>query len=371
MSRLFNRFKQYAGNITSRTGMNQKLELPSYIYIAINSKCNLKCKMCDVGQKVDSQFYQNMVKSEELPVEDWIDFIDGLKEDYIESVRPTIAITSTEPLLYHNLFDFIRYCVNNDFPVQLTTNGLLLPRYYNDVLNSCVRDLWVSIDGDRFVHNMIRGNNCAYENAISGLRSIAESKEFMVTGLPNIYINYTISDENYYDLNDFMESISIIPYKLVCFSHLNFVTNEMSVLHNKKYGDIYPSTPTCISNVNISNIDLDFLEREIESIRKKYRDVVFSPDIRTYKDLKTFYTEPTLYVGDNKQCRVPWRASQIFCNGDVGVSTRCFNLSFGNILNERFSDIWYGKKFEQFRNSILETKLGSFPACTRCCGVFS
>jgi MoaA/NifB/PqqE/SkfB family radical SAM enzyme len=326
--------------------------------------------MCDVGQKVDSQFYQNMVKPQELSVPDWIGFIDGLMVDYKDVARPTIAITSAEPLLYDNLFAVVWHCTNNGFPVQLTTNGFLLPKYYKEILTTCVRDLYVSVDGTRDVHNDIRGNLRSWDNLMDGLNLIKNSEDFKKSGYPKIFINYTISDKNYFDLVNFMESISGIPYAGVTFSHMNFITSDMARLHNKRYAE-YPATETCVSTAVFENIDIDYLWKEIETVRTKYKNVFFSPPMFSGVELKKFYFNPTEYVARYRECTIPWRAAQIFSNGDVGVSTRCFNMTFGNITNRAFSDIWFGKEIESFRKSISETKNGSFPACTRCCGVFS
>jgi MoaA/NifB/PqqE/SkfB family radical SAM enzyme len=307
-----------------------------------------------------------MVKKDELDISDWIFFIDGLVKDYKENSKPTIAITSTEPLLYNDLFKFIKHCKENGFPVQVTTNGFLLPKYYMDVIMSDLDELWISMDGTRDIHNKIRGNPKSFNNIVDGLNLIIQSN-FRV---PKLYFNYTISDKNYFNLTEFMEFINQFPYESVCFSHLNFITSEMAYIHNLNYGSI-PATQTCISNSFLSNIDLKYLWKEIQSVSKNYKNVSFSPKINSLSDLEIYYRFPTLYVNQYKKCKIPWRASQIFSNGDVGVSTRCFNLSFGNVKNTRFSEIWNGNEFKSFRKSLSETKNGSFPACTRCCGVFS
>ena len=356
---------------------SDKVQLPSYIYIVVNNKCNLKCKMCDVGQNVDSQFYRNMVREPELTVEQWKFFIDDLCGVYSKESRPCIAITSTEPLMYKGLFDVIKYAKEKNFKVQLTTNGLLLPKYYKEVIESGVDDLWVSIDGPREVHNEIRGNPHVYDNAINGLKLIKSDEQYKILKLPNIYLNYTITDKNYLFLEKFIFDIiwhEEIPFKSVCYSHLNFVTQNMSSRSNQQYGDICVSTPTCISGIDFSVFTrrvADLLSVQTSSILKIYTEFAsFSPNIVKSEDIYNFYNHPEKYISNHTQCTTPWRAAQIFCNGDVGVSTRCFNLSFGNITKESFSDIWNGERINSFRKSLSKTENGSFPACTRCCSVF-
>jgi Fe-coproporphyrin III synthase len=347
------------------------IKLPSYIYIVVNNKCNLKCKMCDVGQKVDSQFYRNMVKDYELTLNEWKNFIDNLVEIYPLDTRPCIAITSTEPLLYKDLFELIKYAKDNKFKVQLTTNGLLLPKFYKQIVESRVDELWLSVDGTENIHNSIRGNSNSFNNILVGLYQIINSEVYKSCGFPKIYLNYTITDKNYYNLIYFMEFVSFIPYELVCFSHLNFVTDYMANKHNEIYGNVLPATSTCIKGVNLDGVDIKVLWDQMNEIKSKYKNVVFSPNITSKSDLSMFYRFTGNPISKSVRCLTPTRVAQIFCNGDVGVSTRCFDITFGNIRDINFYDIWNGEKINAFRKMLSETENGFFPACTRCCGVFS
>lgn len=355
-------------NLFVKPNLCNAMKLPSYIYIVVNNKCNLKCKMCDVGQKVDSQFYRNMVKDYELTLDEWKKFIDDLVDMYPLDIRPCIAITSTEPLLYKDLFGLIKYAKEHKFKVQLTTNGLLLPKYYSQIVESGVDDLWISIDGTRLIHNNIRGNSNSYQNICGGLVGVGTLNPIT----PKIYFNYTITDENYFDLVKFMTEFALnFPHESVCFSHTNFVSREMAYEHNELYGDIFPSTPTCVSNLDLNKIDVDILWDQMNKIKSEFKNVSFSPHITLKSELRKFYKTPQLPLNNSSKCNTPTRVAQIFCNGDVGVSTRCFDITFGNIRETNFFDIWNGEKINMFRKRLSETENGFFPACTRCCSVFS
>jgi len=82
---------------------------PLTIYWSINSVCNLRCKMCDVGMfNEEGMFFKNLRidrKLHEIDVELFKRVIDEVQAD-----RPFIAINSTEPLMYKPLPEAIEHC---------------------------------------------------------------------------------------------------------------------------------------------------------------------------------------------------------------------------------------------------------------------
>lgn len=346
---------------------------PHTIYIVINSICNLHCKTCDVGQKnKDTQFYKNMLPGKDLDLTTLKNLIDEVK-----GFKPTIAVTSTEPLLYKDLLEFSKYVKDAHLPLQITTNGYLLKDFAKDFVEIGVDSIWVSIDGSNDIHNMIRGQHNSYERAINGIKQI-DVEKMEKYGLPSrsqkpqVSINYTISNYNYDNIVKFMSELHTIQYMLtnISFSHLNFVTPEVSDLHNSEFGNIYPATISCISSVTPTDIDAYKLSEQLHAIKLMYPSISIqvAPNI-DYKDMVIFYNQPNIFITGHSRCTVPWRVSQIFSDGSVGVSTRCYKLSFGNIHDQKFMDIWNGEKFKKFRSDLYKNG-GSFPACSRCCGVF-
>lgn len=343
-------------NYFKRFSKNEDLKLPEYIYIAVNNKCNLNCRMCDVGTNTDSQFRRNMIKDKELDINVLYRLVDD-----VSFYKPYVAITSTEPLLYSKLFEFINYVKYNNMKVQLTTNGLLMPKKIHNIVSSGVDDIWFSVDGTEKIHNEIRGNKHSHQRIIESLKQL-ESQDLKIN------INITISDKNYLDIYNCVNELSNFKISSICISHTNFVTKEMSDKHNKTFGNIVKSTPSCISHINLDNIDVDMLEEQCSTIERDFKNVSFSPRL-SGREYYIYYRKPLEYIGKLDKCTIPWRSAQIFCNGDVGVSTRCFDISFGNIYDKSFIDIWDCDKFNDFRRSLK--RFSSFPACTRCCGVFS
>lgn len=341
---------------------------PGVIYLAVNSKCNMKCRMCDVGSGVsDTHFYKNMITGEELQFDVIKKLIDDIRFSF--SHKPMIAITSVEPLLYKSLWKVIKYTKDKGFNVQLTTNGYKLLQYAYDIVSNDVDELWVSIDGPRNVHDAVRGINGVYDAALNGIKSVVSMRNERGRGGPRIYINYTVNDLNYDKLIDFMLNFPNGLVDGVYFSHLNFVTPSMVREYAAREENTYFVTPSSVENVDLDTIDAYRLFNNIQFVKRNFSDVYFIPDIN-FNEISKYYSSPLEFIPPYTPCKAPWRAGQIFSNGDVGVATRCFNIAFGNIKHERFSEIWNGKSMVEFRNRLLNEKNGSFSVCSRCCGVF-
>ena len=337
---------------------------PSVIFIIINDVCNLRCKMCDVGQKNrESQFYQVMAPQGGEALD-----MAGLRKliGEVKDFKPTIAVTSTEPLLFKDLFQFAREVKRAGLFSQVTTNGLLLPRCAEEVVESGVDPLWVSLDGPRDVHNEIRGHPESFQRATEGLLAVHRLARARGKAI-QLCVNYSYSNHNCAALVDFLESIRDLPVENVSISHMNYVTEEMADAHNELYGDYCRATPSSVVAADPLAVDVDRMWETIQEAKEREWPFAlsFSPDFDE-QGLRDFYYHPEVIVRARK-CPAPWNLAQLAANGDWVISTRCFLKVMGNLNEETFMETWHGKKYQKFRRWILENTMS--PACTRCCAV--
>lgn len=343
--------------------------MPKVIFLSLNSICNSRCKMCDVGQQVkNTQFYKNLRidgKLNELPLGRLKKLVDETKD-----FKPSMNVISTEPLLYKDLFKFAKYTRENGLEIAITTNGILLEKFAEDFVKNDVNWLWVSIDGPAKTHNFIRGIPKIFEKATDGIKKVQEFKKKYKNSNPKLGINYTISNYNYDKIVDFLEAIKNLKPDVVSISHYNYVTSQMALEHNQKYGSICRATQSCVSAVDLKKINPRVLFKQLQEVKKKYMSklqIGFAPDLKNEKDVVDFYTNPHVIVA-KKACRAPWEIAQILANGDFTISTRCYSMSLGNINQMSFREAWNNPKFIKFRKEL--NKVGMFvPACTRCCAV--
>ena len=311
--------------------------------------------MCDIGQQdKESQFYRVMNKNAEIPLDKFKKIID------VRLFKPTIAITSTEPLLYEDIVEAIGYVKNSGLRCELTTNGLLLERYAEDLAYIGLDTLNVSIDGPPETHDMIRGVEGLYKKISGGIMNIQGYEK-----RPRIDINTTISNFNYHKLVDTSVEVENLGVDYHYFSHLNFITRKMMEKHNRFCRD-YPVTESCVSAIDLESIDIRILHDQIKELRGR-KDIRFIPKLSTVKELDTYYNKPEKFLKGHDRCTVPWRIGQIAANGDLIIMTRCFDISLGNLYQDSFIDLWDGPKMVEFRKKLRKSK--AYPSCTRCCGV--
>lgn len=339
---------------------------PKILYFSVNSVCNMKCKMCDIGQREnDFQFAKNLCfpKSIELPLPIFIKVIDETL-----FFRPSVSIVATEPLMYSEIVSASIYVKEKGLNLSITTNGFLLERFTEPLIQVGLDHLWVSLDGTRELNDFIRGVEGSFDRAIRGISLVQILKKEMKSPKPTIHINFTISDLNCNNLLDFTKAILDEKVNSINFSHLNFVTEEMARRHNSQFNDFCPSTPGSIGQVNPQKIDLDGLHQQITEIRAFFpKDkVTFTPDLHSRTSLANYYHKPDLRMGKNR-CLVPWTTASIQPNGDMVVLARCFNYMLGSIMTQDFLEVWGGQRYHLFREELWKHKY--FPACTRCCGI--
>jgi MoaA/NifB/PqqE/SkfB family radical SAM enzyme len=329
---------------------------PLAFYINLNSRCNLRCKMCDVGQRqVETYIYKNMASKKELALHEWKTIINK-----IAFLRPHIDISAVEPFLYKDIVGLMEFVKKEKrLSFSLTTNGFFLERYVPDIIRFKVDSITVSIDGPPKLHDRIRGVNGVFDAAIRGMQALLSYKRRPLLG-----INYTISDYNYLYLEKTIEYLTrMIDWDYFTVIHLSFITKTMAKMQNGSFPD-YSATDADISGVNIDKIDTSLLVQQMRMVKQRFRskNLRFHPEM-PLKKIHTYYSNPQTFIL-KKQCIMPWIAASILSNGDVIAFNRCPTSSFGNLLHSSFQDIWNCSDFRRFRMCLK--KEGAFPVCSRC-----
>jgi radical SAM protein with 4Fe4S-binding SPASM domain len=149
--------------------------------IRLTKACNLSCRHCSVSAGAKCE--------DELTFEELKEIINQLSD--LGAIY--VVFTGGEPLLNNNLTHLVQYAVSKGLRVSIDTNGTLLSSEKAVALkNAGVSAIQVSIDGDRTVHDSIRGKG-AFEKAVNGIRNSIQ-REIYTT------INFTISRLNQNDL---------------------------------------------------------------------------------------------------------------------------------------------------------------------------
>jgi MoaA/NifB/PqqE/SkfB family radical SAM enzyme len=354
---------------------------PKSICLILTESCNLKCLMCDIGQKHErkqengfSPLTDAIARGEELMnLNDWKALLDDIAA---MNGHPLVLLTGTEPFLYPQILDLLDYGLSLNLNFHITTNGTLLSRFADRLVELSTKPdslrITLSIDGIGEVHDTIRGVKGTFNRVLEGLKALDDKKVRLKKRWPEVTINYTISNHNYMHVRDFIAWFNQYDFHLqgITFSHLWFKDTSIVKKHNKYFGAQLPIQQENIAAVDVAEIDMVNVHEQIHAIqkeKKRFRFYIAENPPLTDEEAKLYYAKPTEPVFYNK-CLAPWRNVAINPRGEVIISPLCFAGSLGNIKTDSFSRLWNGIAFRQLRRQLK--KVGIYPACTRCCMLF-
>ncbi|MFW6025759.1 MAG: SPASM domain-containing protein [Candidatus Woesearchaeota archaeon] len=146
----------------------------------------------------------------------------------------------------------------------------------------------------------------------------------------------------------------------------------MAKTHNNIV-DLKQSTSVISDNINLEEIDVDKLEKQIHKIENlnsltSIKSIKLRPDLRDESGIERYFDYKGKKITNSSKCFFPYNQLSIKTNGDVLVHSRCLNYFLGNIYQDNIEDVFYGENATIFRNKLKKFNY-CFPACTRCCGI--
>ncbi|MGH3669235.1 MAG: radical SAM protein [Pseudonocardiaceae bacterium] len=130
----------------------------------LTQRCQLQCTHCYTSSS------PHLPKDGELPVERWIQLVD----EFAENGGAKILFTGGEALVYRGCIDVMRRAHDVGLEVTLFSNGMLVPRYLNE-LKSVADIVQISVDGpSEKSHDAIRGRH-SFKRAIRAIRLLLDA----------------------------------------------------------------------------------------------------------------------------------------------------------------------------------------------------
>lgn len=177
---------------------------PLILFIRVTENCNAGCFMCGFA-KSKKQFY--------VTLERFKDIVDQASKAGIEMVR----FTGGEPLLHPEITTFVRLFKEKGIKTSIISNGFLLPKKYEELINNGLDQLVLSLDGSNAkLHDKLRNLPGAFYNLTDSIKKIKS-----INNSFKIRINTVASSLNIDDLENMLRLLidlnvdqwSIIPIK--------------------------------------------------------------------------------------------------------------------------------------------------------------
>ncbi len=324
---------------------------PRFITIKPTFRCNLRCSFC--RYVANGQVFG---KADYFREDEWIKLVDE-----VAPYKPYFAITGGEPLMFPGIGALLKRMQHHKLHVAMVTNGTLLERKAEELMESPPASLQVSIDGPKDVHDKMRMVDGTFDKAFRGLKKLRDLKQELHSNKPAIAINSVITGDNYRNMPRMVEVAAELGADVLQFQHFWFMTPGMVDSHNHQWGDCMPIDPEEMGTTDTHGVDAEELFSIMQQVeRDAPLPVVFYPELNR-EEVDIYYNAPeTLIRPRTPGCA--WLQTAIFPNGDVSP---CFNHVMGNIRDTPFMEIWNNQKFREHRMRLAEH--GALPICARCC----
>lgn len=301
-----------------------------YLMFKMTNRCNSNCEYC---QHATSR------AENENKVDISLENIFKTIHEASELGVTAISVNGGEPLTRPDILDIIREICKYKIVPVLMTNGLLLPKMWDDLGEAGVRYLIISFDSIvKEVYEKQRG--CSFEKAMDGIESALEMKEKYGT---EVHVSAVLTKDNQEDFIDLVK----------------FMTKKGIKVHISPFQN-YLGLKEEISISDKSKIKA--LESEL--IRMKKEGYLIASSSGFIRHLTDFFIGRK-NVPDNYICKIGY--TNLFIDALSNVRP-CWSDAIGPvgvIGRDSLKDIWKSDKMHECRKKMLNVKCeGCWYMCT-------
>ncbi len=298
------------------------------VYIELTNACNFSCKMCFKNTFVEPNGYMSLKTLENLKKS--LRELPGLKEVVIGGIG--------ESLLHKNIKDVIEFLKDElGVYVILATNGYLLNRFVEFILEKQVDNIVVSVDNTSIGH---LHNNVAYKT-IDGLIKKRNQLKF---DKPVISIEMVADKESVTGAADVLKEFLSVGISDVIIS--NLLPIDESMLDRT----LYPSD------------DKDIIKSIIDVAQGNISITVPYFNLKTERKCN-FMDKKALIVRWDGEIAPCYRFLHTATEYVLGRKKRIYAHTFGNINKESIYDIWNKRDYKWFRFTVDNS---IYPSCLDC-----
>lgn len=304
--------------------------------------CNLRCKHCYAES--DNKKYEG-----ELSLDEAKAFIDDLSDFKV----PVILFSGGEPLLREDIFQLLEYCNSSSIRSTISTNGTLIEKDVSKTLKALnVGYVGISLDGIGAKHDEFRRTKGSFDKALRGIRNCLEVGQ-------KVGLRFTINRHNYNQLEDIFRLIKEEKIPRVCFYHLVYSGRGSEMIND----DITKEeTRECMNLIMKKALEFG---KEVEILTvDNHADSVY-----LYLNAQEKYPYLVDRISNLLKLNGGNRSGMAFANvdfmGNVHPDQFTWNYSFGNIRDNKFSELWQGNE-DPILKGLRDRKTLLKGRCSKC-----
>lgn len=314
---------------------------PLHVQLESTTACNLECRICPRWRVIDVPARMTF---------------DSFKRIYDQIAPLRINLSGLgEPFTNRDVFRMATYASARGTAVNLPTNFTLAGKCLDDILQSGISQLKVSLDAaTRETYLETRGCD-EFDEIITAIETLNSMKAAAKVTRPEIRFNFAVQSGNVGELVDIVELASRLEVSTVYFQHLEFTGME-------------DSKPALVGDLDFATLskNLNAASRTARSRNVRTNLAVWLRDLDAYVDRM----RPGGDCRPNRRtCFFPWFSTYVQVNGDVKP---CPHFMFtpaegcmGNVLREPFESIWRGPAYRELRRA-LRARRRPYAPCESC-----
>lgn len=318
-SGLLNNITSYGDTLRYRRNTDESKRRPIAVWNCTR-RCNLNCVHC-YADSCDKA-YPN-----ELSTEEGMQLIRDLKEFNV----PVLLFSGGEPLIRPDLFELNVYARQLGLRTVISTNGTLItPEVARKIKDTGFEYIGVSLDGIGKNNDRFRGKIGAYDAALAGIRNLVAVGQ-------KVGLRFTITGENYVDMTKLFDLVEKEAVNRICFYHLAYSGRGSDLKDNDV---VHQETRRAIDDIYNWVISL-----KKRGISKEVLTVDNHAD-GAYLYLKVKKEDPAMAEAIYHLLRANGGnasgvgISNIDNEGNVHGDQFWQKVSFGNVRQRKFGDIW-------------------------------
>ena len=310
-----------------RSSLMKKPQLRN-LFLELTLRCNERCMHCGS--------YCGEVQSEELTVEQYRTFLQQVKEDMTTKGK-MLDITGGEPLLRKEFFDILGAAHELGFAWGMTSNATLIDdSVARDLKRVGMGTISVSIDGLEETHDAFRRTPGGYKKAMNGIESLIRVGSF-----DHVQVTTVVTHQNIGQLDELFKifnEMDIDSWRVINMEPMGRAKQHPELILTK---EDYQTLFEFIRNKRIAGEPVTYG-------CSHYLGMEYEREVRDWYFL----------------CTAGLYTASICANGDI---IACLDIERrpefvqGNILRDRFSDVWENK-FQIFRRDLADDN----EVCSKC-----
>jgi len=298
--------------------------------------------------------------TDELIVEEWMQVVDEIATHQI----PSLLLRGGEPFLFPGIIELLTYIRSKGIHISIDTNGTMLERFAEAIVDLGGIHLTISVDGPERIHDHIRGVNGTFDRLRRGVLRIHELERDHKEKISKS-VNFTICKESLSGLGEMPEVtrslgidvIAIVPYYYFPESLGKTYESEM-LLH---FG--CPAFSWRGFHHEESGVDFNEFHSQLELYRANLGGLFDYPYMAfSYNDYANWFKDAHTSVYST-ECSNVEKLIDIQPNGNVNFCVDFPDYVIGNVRQATIEEIWNSDRAEHFRTVRREIPLS---ICHRC-----